>query len=569
MVDAAAAPIGQAPQGATIPTPPNFPIAWEEPGDEHAFWTLDRMHFPRPITPLADSFLRRFFHVGYNRTVEHFNLPIRMAARRFNTYHYEAIRPLPLAPEEAQQAGAEAQRRVTEAMGRQMATWRGEQLPAILGHLAALRAFDLAGADAAAFLAHLDDCVARWDALSELHFTVVFPPMPAMSLFQEAYRDLLGGDDEFDAFRLLQGFENETTRANRALWRLAQSAKAAPEVLRAIETVPGDRLRAALADSAAGRAFLPELEAFLHEFGRRGTDFFDLDRPAWIEDPTPAIVALRAFLASDAPDPEEERRQLAASRDRLLATVRERLQGYPEQAIGQFEFLLRAAQEGVVLSEDHGFYIDWQGTHEFRRLLLEAGRRLAAGGAIDARDDVFLLTLEEVRAALAAPADHRSQGTVAQRRAAMDHFAQIAPPPAVGTPPAGPPPDDAFGRAIMKFFGGPPPPQTAPDTLRGHAGSPGRAIGRARIIRTLAEAGRLEPGDILVAETTAPPWTPLFATVAAVVTDTGGVLSHSAVVAREYNLPAVVGVGAATLAIRNGQLIEVDGTNGIVRLLAD
>jgi pyruvate,water dikinase len=93
------------------------------------------------------------------------------------------------------------------------------------------------------------------------------------------------------------------------------------------------------------------------------------------------------------------------------------------------------------------------------------------------------------------------------------------------------------------------------------------ARGVAKVVRALAEADKLEPGDILVAETTAPPWTPLFATVAAVVTDTGGVLSHSAVVAREYGIPAVVGTGNATAILADGQLVEVDGDKGIVRIV--
>jgi pyruvate,water dikinase len=82
----------------------------------------------------------------------------------------------------------------------------------------------------------------------------------------------------------------------------------------------------------------------------------------------------------------------------------------------------------------------------------------------------------------------------------------------------------------------------------------------------LAEAAKLRPGDVLVAESTAPSWTPLFATVAAVVTDTGGVLSHCAVVAREYGLPAVVGTATATELIRDGQILEVDGDSGLVRI---
>jgi pyruvate,water dikinase len=120
---------------------------------------------------------------------------------------------------------------------------------------------------------------------------------------------------------------------------------------------------------------------------------------------------------------------------------------------------------------------------------------------------------------------------------------------------------------LGKFFGGPPPAAEAPDVLRGNAGSPGKVRGLARVVRALSQAGKLQAGDILVAETTAPPWTPLFATAAAIVTDTGDILSHCAVVAREYQVPAVVGTGRATKEIRDRQMLEVDGDAGLVRIL--
>jgi pyruvate,water dikinase len=126
-----------------------------------------------------------------------------------------------------------------------------------------------------------------------------------------------------------------------------------------------------------------------------------------------------------------------------------------------------------------------------------------------------------------------------------------------------------MNRTLMKFLGGPPQPPDEPGVLRGNPGSPGVVRGRARVIRSLPEAAELRQGEVLVAETTAPPWTPLFATAAAVVTDTGGILSHSAVVAREYRIPAVVGTGAASATIKNGQELEVDGDRGIVSVLSE
>jgi pyruvate,water dikinase len=105
--------------------------------------------------------------------------------------------------------------------------------------------------------------------------------------------------------------------------------------------------------------------------------------------------------------------------------------------------------------------------------------------------------------------------------------------------------------------------------VKGLPGSAGVTRGTARVIRSLAEAGKLQPGDVLVAVSTEPPWTPLFATASAIVTDSGGVLSHSAVVAREYRIPAVVGTGNATKTFQDGQLIEVDGNAGIVRVVVE
>jgi pyruvate,water dikinase len=105
--------------------------------------------------------------------------------------------------------------------------------------------------------------------------------------------------------------------------------------------------------------------------------------------------------------------------------------------------------------------------------------------------------------------------------------------------------------------------------VKGLPGSAGVARGTARVIRSLAEAGKLQPGDVLIAVSTEPPWTPLFATASAIVTDAGGVLSHSAVVAREYRIPAVVGTGNATTTFKDGQLLEVDGNAGTVRVVVE
>ena len=148
---------------------------------------------------------------------------------------------------------------------------------------------------------------------------------------------------------------------------------------------------------------------------------------------------------------------------------------------------------------------------------------------------MFLLTPDELREAAAAFPRRDQRSRVAARRAEMEYFRHLPVPPTLGAPPSAPAPADPVSAALAKFFG--PPAVVVPiaadtSTIRGRRGSPGKATGTARVLTSLADAHRLQPRDVLVAATTAPPWTPLFATVAAVVSDTGGILSHCAVVAR-------------------------------------
>ena len=283
----------------------------------------------------------------------------------------------------------------------------------------------------------------------------------------------------------------------------------------------------------------------------------------------PALKNLKDYASQPTLDFDADHAALAAERQRAEAAVRERLKGYPAAVRDRFEFMLHAAQAGCVISEDHGFWIDFAGLYRARCVFVEIGRRLAAAGVVREPDDVFFLTKAEALRVDELIRDGQSlQSRIAERTAEVARMGQIDPPPVIGTD-YGPPPDDMIGHVLVKFFGGPPPTSDVPGVVKGHAGSPGKVRGRARVIRSLADAGRLQEGDILVTATTAPPWTPLFATAGGIVTDAGGVLSHCAVVAREYRIPAVVGTGGGTAVIKDGQLIEVDGDAGTVLVVGD
>jgi len=176
---------------------------------------------------------------------------------------------------------------------------------------------------------------------------------------------------------------------------------------------------------------------------------------------------------------------------------------------------------------------------------------------------VFLLRLDELRAAVADAWGQSCQELVAARTRELEEARAQAPAPWLGDPPAA---DAAVPPMVAKFYGVPGSAEWDGHVLQGTPASAGRAVGTARVISGPADLGRLEAGDVLVCATTTPAWTPLFASAGALVTDTGGILSHAAIVAREYRLPAVVGCDVATSAIRDGARVEVDGSAGSVRV---
>jgi pyruvate,water dikinase len=464
--------------------------------------------------------------------------------------------------------GKIAQERIGPVMMEIGGVWDREWFPEVCQAIEDWKAYDLKAASLSDLLAHFDATIERGKRLWEIHFLLAFPMLLSLSLFDDLYRDLFGDEDAFQAFRLLQGFDNKTLESNQRLWSLSRQIVADPTLRHVFESLPAAEIIPALEGTAAGQEFLAELRGFLAEFGRRG-DTWGLRLPGWIEDPRSVLQHLKDYVTQPDRDLHAERAALIEERERLVAAARERLTGYPRPVVEEFEGLLTSAQSANILSEEHGFWIDFSSTYEIRLVILEVGRRLASARVLDDADDVFFLSLEEIRETVQQAPSLDRRALVAERRAEIEHAHTVTPPPILGTPPpAGPPPSDPIGRAIMKMFGGAPPRVSdVPTELRGNAGSPGTATGTVRVLRSLSEADRLQPGDILVTEFTAPPWTPLFATAAAVVTDAGGILSHCAVVAREYGIPAVVGTARATSALRDGQRVEVNGDAGLVRIL--
>jgi pyruvate,water dikinase len=220
-----------------------------------------------------------------------------------------------------------------------------------------------------------------------------------------------------------------------------------------------------------------------------------------------------------------------------------------QDAARRFEDALALARRVGWLSEGHNYWLDRMLQAHTRWFALRTGRRLVDAGVLDDAGDVFFLHADEVASALRRPGD--LQMAVTQRKADHAKWSAIRPPKYLGAVPQSTEPEPALHLSQV---------------LRGIAASPGVVSGPARIVRTPAESGRVARGDILVCPAANPSWVPLFPIIAGLITDAGGALSHAAVAAREFGIPAVVGTGEATQRIREGQPVEVNGTAGEVWL---
>ena len=379
--------------------------------------------------------------------------------------------------------------------------------------------------------------------------------MAGLNLLKQIASRSLG--EEYDVWALTRGMpHNVTTEMDLALWETARAIKADPAALAWFQ---GNDAEALAADCMAGR--LPEqaqdaLGRFLHQYGMRGLGEIDLGRPRWRENPTPVMQVLQSYLRIEGADQAPDavfRRGAAASQaalDQLIEQVRGTQGGrFKARMIRLASVRMRAL---LGLRETPKFWaICMMGV--VRNSLLDSGRELVAAAVLSRSDDLFYINLAELRA-LAAGVEREWAAVAGDRRQTYTREMDRKQIPRLLLSDG-----QAFYEGLM-----------APDGDAGRlVGSPvsaGVAEGMVRVVMD-PFAERLEPGEILVCRGTDPSWTPLFLVAGGLVMEVGGMMTHGSVVAREYGIPAVVGVDKATSRLHTGQRVRVDGTSGQVLLL--
>jgi len=337
---------------------------------------------------------------------------------------------------------------------------------------------------------------------------------------------------------------NPTTEMDLALWNIARTARNDPASREALDSRSSAELSAQYRAGLLPPLLQREMTSFLAQYGHRAIAEIDLGVKRWSEDPAHLLGAIANYLrlGDEATAPDAQFARGAREADAMIKTLSSRLHG-PRRVL--LRFLLGRVRLLSGLREQPKFQI----MRVFalgHALIAPIGEELAGQGLLENGDDVFFLTLPELRRAIKGE-DLRS--TVVERREVYRREQGRRHVPRVLLS------DGTDAETLL--------PASADAGIRGTPASPGMARGIARVIRSPVGA-RLEPGEVLVAPSTDPGWTPLFLTAGALVMEMGGMMSHGAVVAREYGIPAVVGVPDATGRIATGEHVTVDGSAGTV-----
>jgi phosphohistidine swiveling domain-containing protein len=362
------------------------------------------------------------------------------------------------------------------------------------------------------------------------------------------------------------GYDSVPILSEKALYDLAQWCRDQSALTEYLLSTPTEQLVAALnddqtpanLDAAAWSDLQRRFQAYLEKYGY---SIYNLDfaRSLPGDDPAPLIKTLKLFASGRGTNPYERQSKFAERREAAMQSTLARLKGLKLKA---FRTVLGWAQDIAPLREDGIAYIGY-GYPQLRRMLKELGRRLVETGAIEQPDDIFWLIQDQVEQAVAALDRGASMvpltDAVQQRKAEWRAQKRLSPPPTL------PPIKKFMGINVEQWLPASGEDQVG-DTLKGVAASPGKITAPARVLHGPEDFDQMKPSDVLVAGSTTPAWTPLFAMASAVVTDIGGPLSHGSIVAREYGIPAVMGTGVATRRIQSGQMITVDGSAGIVTL---
>jgi pyruvate,water dikinase len=526
-------------------------------------WELDPLHFPRPVTKYWTEMHPAPFERGFAEFAEFYGLLFESREIAYvSGFAYGKIRPL--SPDQIPARIARAEEVFAKKLWReQVREWEEVCKPrSVKAHLE-IQAIDpdqLSDDELAEYLGRCRDHHAEM-IFQHMRFTAtaVIPPGDLLVHARE-----WTGLPAVKLLGMMRGASTVSGGASAQLDRLNAALRSDEAARSRLES--GDDPRKVLDElSTGGTETAAALTAYLEFAGYRLLDGFDIANKYALEMPDALLRAIKAHLADDNPRGDDV--------DELIAEVRGKV---PEEHRAEFDELLAEARAGYSIRDERGVYSDIWASGLMRRAALSGGRRLAAKGRLHDAEHFVFAGIDEMRGLLSGAASPTADELAGRYAFHVSHTAKEA-PPFLGEPPQ-PPPDPsglppaarrvmtAMGVSMSEMFM-PSTEEHEEDVLRGLSASTGVYEGPARRVNGPRDFDRIEQGDVLVTEATTEAFNILLPLLGAIVTDSGGLLSHAAIVSREYGIPGVVGTRDGTSRIPDGARVRVDGDTGHVTVL--
>lgn len=562
----------------------DFHIEWETEQEKELFWVYDDLHCPRPLSPM-------YFDIGgWWLTCDHmfrrFGTPFASdwIAKNVNGYLYTAAIPadpdfdvrskeynsLYVArvpqddPEYASKIGNYLNA-VLPTYGLNFADWWKERLvPEMKWNLDYLKSKidNVDEIDLMEWAVILEDAIDIHDRHWKIHWMLNFSQLSATLNLEATAQEVHGEVDSELLGRLQNSADDRNWDAIEQLWKMKEIAKEDEEIGKAFASGEGDTIFEALQSTERGRKFIEEnLEPYQREFGWHAVWSHEFIFPTRFEDPSPTLDVIKGYLDSDYDYPSAVK-HLA---DDIKAASEELLEGLDGEDLEKMKAANEINLKMAPLTPDHHFYID-QGTNAHLRVVLICiGNKLVEAGALDDPEDIVFLRYNELRYLIGDLEGFDARSIVTQRKAERAEAEKIKPRDWIGTAT-----ESQLEFPYLSLWGFPDRldiEQGGVETVTGIGASPGVVEGTAKVVSSIDEFDEVKEGDVLVCQMTNPAWTPLFAMISAIVTDAGGTVSHPAVMAREFGIPAVIGCSVGTSRIKSGDSVRVDGSSGVVEVL--
>lgn len=565
--------------------------------EENQFWFLDGVHWPTVLTPFDATFLQYAASSLSQFNNRHYLIPTAQGVdyRILNGYGY--LTAVEVCDPQRVQARMP---HFVERAGHYYEHWDElydrwlVKVKALIGRLEAVsfpvlpERVDLDVVTSGAGRSHPHDLMRSYHELVDLglelwqyHFEFLNLGYVAYLDFFAFCKDVFPDVPDLSVARMVAGVDVDLFRPDEEL-RILAAAAVDLDVDEALLIGSVDQAFEAVAARPGGAEWLARFDAAKYPWFNysNGSGFLHTDA-VWADHLEVPLSFIRGYIRQLRAGESIERPKAAvlAERDRVTAAYRDLLEDEDREAFDQKLGLARNVFHYV---ENHNFYVEHWGHAVFWRKMRDLSSVLVAEGFWDLLDDIFFLRREEVAEVLWDACSAWAVGSVARgpriwpaeiarRREIIRVLGAWSPPPGLGVPPEQV--TEPFtvmlwgitNDSVARWLGT----DDEDDSITGFAASPGVAEGNARVVHGGDEIGEVEDGEVLVAQLTAPSWSPIFRRVAATVTDSGGMMSHAAIVCREYGLPAVTGTAFATTRIKTGMRLRVDGSNGTVTVLSD